>query len=334
MKQCDHNKIIDAFKNGAVENLEQKKGVLNHIETGISNVFLYEDRAYKMYKKEGAHINKYYNHIADPATRKEFYENDFLWNHYFSPDVYLELIGVDMVGPNVALVPKNETALDFVIKMKRINSDENLTSLLHKDVLKENDFQKMGFMMTKAIVKFPHKPKMTDIYYNNLKKRISDLRKWVLMAQLFIKKQELGKMVDLLDMYIEKNKSNFLSMQYDNLTISIDNHSDNVFYKNNKISFIDIYPPKHHWRLEHPTFNIHRAGTDILILKGEKYYNAFCKGYEDYYGTWPGEHRDFHVLRSGLIKMAYLFDLSKSDPSKKEDAWLYWNFLKENFGNL
>lgn len=337
MKQDFHTKIVETFKKGEIKNIPEFGEVPKHIETQISHIFLFPQYAYKIYKWDNKGFNQFFSNLGDPEFRKQFYKEDFFWNNYFNKEVYLNLKSLNINGTSISLEEQNDSSDDLVIEMKTIQANENLTKLILHNQLSEKNAYSIGFAMTKEIAEFPHKPKMEVTYYELLKTRMEDLTHFTTFAEPHISKPEAEKVMNVLSHFIEKRKPKLEQITDDQLEIAIDNHSDNLFFKNGQVSFIDAYPPKKDWLLLSAYANAVRPATDILLLSGQKnLYDQFIKGYKDYYqiDKIDEELGLFYQTENALLKGVYLYDLFNNGTQRKDEADKYWGFVKEKINLL
>ncbi len=218
--------------------------------------------------------------------------------------------------------------------MKRIDLRYNLSKLLHEGSLSEEDFRSMGYQQTKSVSLYPYQPKSKENYYSVIKRRVDDVRDWMYSAPAYFNKEEVDGIIGILIDYVEKNKKYFIDFNTDNYVVSLDNHSDNIFYEDKKMFFLDIYPPKEDWMISSPWLNIYRPATDILILMGENYAKSFLDGYKKHYGSLDESYELFYFLYSAAIQGVSLYNLSANNEMKLEDSIKYRDFILSNVRNL
>ena len=328
-----YKKIIDSFLGGEVEGIKEKGLTPEHLETQISHIFLFPQTVYKICKRDNVFFNEHFRNLSDLKTRIYFYKSDFFENNYFSPEVYLNIYGVNVLDGKTVISSDVDNAQDIVMKMKRIDLKYNLSRLLHQKLLKGEDFRAMGYQQTKAVDMYPHQPKTSENYYDIFQRRLDDLRDWMYSAPDYFSKEKTDEIVKVLRDYLEKERKYFLGFDKSKYVVSLDNHSDNIFYQNGKMFFLDIYPPKEDWMIVSPWTNIYRPATDILILMGEKYSRAFLQGYKDYYGFLNESHELFYFVYSASIQGVSLYNLS-SDNLKLKDSETYKSFILKNIEKL
>lgn len=177
----------------------------------ISHLFLFPDTVYKICKRDNNFFNKHFRNLADLQSRIDFYKSDFFENNYFSPDIYLSNLGINVVNDRVVLTDDLDNIEDVVMKMKRIDLQYNLSKLLHEGVLTEDDFRKMGYEQTKAVDLFPNQPKINETYYDIFQRRVDDVRDWMYSAPDYFPKEKTNEIITVLRNYVEKNKDFILS---------------------------------------------------------------------------------------------------------------------------
>lgn len=325
--------VYDSFVGGKVSGIREmaKPEVL---KTQISYLFFYPDSVYKYYLHSNVFFNSNFRDLDSPKSREYFYKRDFFWNNYFNKDVYLELKSLKIVDGKVAVSDLATVSEDYLIKMKRIDASSNLSHLLHEKQVGAADAFNIGYQMTKMIAEFPKKVSSAESYYSVTKRDIADLKNWMYSAKSKISKEQADGVIKALDDYVEVNRNIFEQFPADKYTISIDNHSDNIYYNDEKISFIDIYPPKEAWVFSHPIKNLYRPATDILILGGKELFEAMFSGYEKYSGQADRRHESFYLVYSACIQCVSLYNLSGNSKQKGIDAEKYWKFIEEKIAGL
>ncbi len=338
MNNSIDQKIVQAFLDGEVENIAEPDKKPEHLLTTISHIFLYSKTVYKLYRKDNENFNRLFVDLSG-EDRRSFYEEDFSWNNYYNPLVYKRLSGIkENYSGNIELCEAvDKDVYDYVIEMERIDMQHNLTEQLLGGRLTKDDFRKIGYEMTKRIAEFPHKPKTKDNYYQIYHKLLLEVGEgWAYEADPFIPLDEVKEVMSILFKYLESKRNELSAYTEKDFIFTIDNHSDNIFYRNGVLSFVDVYLPKESWRIVMPRYNILRLATDVLVLRGERYANALCAGYAGYY---PNEHSEkqfdtFEQIYMALIKGPYLFIMGKETEARFDEAKKYWKFIKDSTSQL
>ena len=84
----------------------------------ISNVFILENRVYKIYKDGNDFYNKNFRDISTKEKRFDFTKMDFDWNRNLTKNIYLELKGCRLNRGSVEFVDFN-FADELAIVMKK-----------------------------------------------------------------------------------------------------------------------------------------------------------------------------------------------------------------------
>lgn len=336
MSTANDEKISSAFLDGSVSGLIEPGIKAEHIQTQISHIFLYKTTVYKFYRRDNEEINKAFVNLADEMVRAKFYEEDFFYNHYFNPEVYQRLQRIKIAKTGVELKDRNDDGDDWIIQMKRIDMTRNLTTLLLAGGLNRADFQKIGYQMTKAVAEFPHKPKTRKNCYEIMKVDLDDVESFAYLAAPLIKKEDTRRIMEKLNSYLNGKKERFANLQEKDFISSIDNHSDNVFYENGRISFVDIFPPKEDWRTVEPLYIIYRLSADVEVLAGKEYADALITGYKEYYKIeeTAEDIRLFYQLYAAMIRGAYLYILSTESGKRTNEAKKYLEFVEANINKI
>ena len=327
-------KIINSFLEGKTEGLLEPGFQPEHIQTMISHVFLFPKTVYKFYRKDNENFNKMFVDLSGEA-RKKFYEDDFFYNHYFNPNVYQKLLGIN-VDEEVHLAEVSNQIYDRVIQMARLALSHNLTTQLLQGSLKEADFRKIGLEMTKMIAEFPHPLKTKKNYYEIMFGFIKDVEGWTYLADPLIPKKEAEEIMDAVYTFLEQRRDFFSQYTEKDFVVAIDNHSDNIFYDNDEVSFIDVFLPKESWRIVMPFYSSSRPALDVLVLSGQRNSDAMLRGYYDYYGDAPVDPKlyYFYMIYHALVKGPYLLILAKEGGKRQEEGMRYWDFIKSSISKI
>ncbi len=304
-----------------------ESGIPEHIETVISNVFLFEDRVYKVYKNDNDFYNKHFHNISSKKERFAFTVTDFEWNQQFSQEIYLRLQSVKVVSGNIVFVESDEEAEELVQVSKRMPTETILFNRLRKDDLVGSDFFEIGKQFATHEQGFILNGELpNESLLKNMHERYDDLIEWMDNVDAYLPKQERmvygGQLIKLIDSVYENNT--------DRLSIGFDSHSFNAFYAEQVLSPFDTCPPKEAWRFCPALVNIYRLATDVFALVGEKEFRAVLRGYNDYLhlAPPPEETERLLIIYASLIMLPYLYMLGKTDPDKHNAAVKYHNFLK------
>ncbi len=326
--------ILEAFKAGQVEGLAEFGQKPEFIQTGISYVFLFPTTVYKLCRKDNENFKQLFVDLGQGQGREDLYRKDFFTNHYFSPTVYRRLLRIKVVEDKVSVVPENEAGEDLVMEMRRINTEQNLTSLLKAGTLAAQDFEQMGYEMTKAIAEFPGKPQTTQNYYEIMKYFVDDLRDFAYLSEKFMSRADIDRVIAVLYDLLEKKKALYEKIGEADFINSIDNHSDNIFYDQDQVSLIDSYIIKDSWRIVEPIYAIYRPATDVAVWQGDEMKKALISGWSRFYqGVEIDADSDrFYQIYFALIRAGLFYQMYQETGAAKVEADRYWAFINPKAG--
>ncbi len=274
------------------------------IETAISKLFFFGNQVVKVYK----HDNFFFANLAEPKTRRKFYEDDFSWNHTASPKIYLELKGVLADSLSEAGVAEGD---DYYILMNKINGSATFTCLLAEKKLTLSDTRCISReliklsrrLTTKRIKDFSH---LTSQGWRELwlKNEVDSLRPWLAMAKEYIALSEAEKMTKVLET-ASRTEKYFSTFNNDCLTAVIDNNSDNLLWLNNQPGFIDIMPPMESWRVADEYATVVRTAVDACVIGGREYGQVVYDIYRQFRDDIPDKVRIIYEVRAALIQWPY-----------------------------
>ncbi len=316
--------LLDLLKKGAVPG---EKGIPKHIETVMSNVFLFDERAYKLYKNDNDFLNKNFVDLSGSRERFSFSRDDFEWNRQLAPEVYVRLQGTKMDAGAIRFVESEEDAEEFMQVTTRLPSDSSLFEHLRNNDLSEIDYHEIGKQFARREQGFVwHGDLPRESLLENMSGRHRDTVEWIKDVESDVPQQEredyAGKLEGLFTQVYANDRSP--------VSICIDIHSMNAFYVGGTLYPFDTFSPKYAWHFGPAMLNVYRLAADVFALAGEKEFRAVMRGYHEYLRTEPAPRETEYllVMYAALIMVSYLYMLAKTDPDKREAAEKYHDFLK------
>lgn len=316
--------LIKTFEQNLVDGFLGKSSDKT-IETIVSKIFFYEEDVYKVYKYE----KFFFGDFTDKDFRRNFYIEDFYWNHITAPHIYLALRPVKIIEGKYKIVDSSE-AEDFFIEMRKFDDNKNLTNILLQKQISNEDIKKIVIEMTSRL-KILTENKRKSLEYDFNKKLIdihlADLdsdRNLLYLIPSFIKKEWADKTFNFLKK-ISINNNYFLNYHSNNLSLLIDNHADNIILSNGEVDFVDVLPPKESWRVGDVSFNICRLATDVAVLLVKDKADIVYQNYKDI----PEQIKKIYEIRSALIQIWCFCAVNNLDIAKK-----YLNFAETKILSL
>lgn len=323
-------KLLAALHEGKVKGITDLP--IDHIETVMSHVLIYNDTVRKIYKddREGVFLN-----LKDPEVRRQFYIDDFFWNQDVSPKIHLQLHGVIENDDGSFSVDDHTKTDDWFVEMKRIEGDDTLFKRLLSQSVSETDISQITNTQTRGLQKLTERwiSEYSDLVERGLlslwlERLDNDLREFGYNFGSTIPKETTDKRVDALLSFLN-NHSYFKNMDNDNAEIAIDNHAGNIVFTPEGPEFIDIYLLKREWRVIDRHNNVARLATCIRVLGSDNLANKVYETYGETNSLAEKEVYDFMEAYNALIKGYYYTYLEQPDIAKK-----YFDFadkILENF---
>lgn len=333
MKSYSQKPLIDLMKVGA---FPSENGVPKHIETVISNVFIFDTMVYKFYKNDNDFFNKDFRDISEKETRFSFTEKDYKWNATLSPSIYVKLTNIVVQNGTVVEIESRDDAEEIMMIMNKIDTNDVLfEKLVNKEITKEDCFEigrQLGEIMKKVQTRLPE----SGSFYDLFESRIDDLKNWITSMAEYISEDESSAYCDYLNDFRIKNREWFEKELTDGIVTDGDFHSHNAVYSDKTLYFMDTYPPKEEWGVGHKLIPLYRIGVDIWALSGNKdYFEALLQGYEASNNIKIDRRIDaLYVVYVAGIAVPYLYMLQQTDADKKEPAKRFHKFLRDFFASI
>ncbi|MDP2641707.1 MAG: hypothetical protein Q8P21_00195 [bacterium] len=310
--------------------------VPKYIETVISNVFIFNDKVYKLYKNDNEFFNKGFRDLAPKKDRMDFTRRDFKWNHTLSPSIYTNIIGVNVKNGEIEVVDPSDEADEIVIVMNRVNTDDLLFEKLMRGEITEDESFSMGKQLAQTLKLAQIKPEGDHNFYHKFEPRVSDLRDWIKSVSEHISEEESKEYCDFLEAFRIDNKEWFERELSEELVHGGDMHSHNAIFSNGNLYLMDTFPPKEEWLVDHKLIPLYRIGADIWALSGNKeMFEAFVRGYEEGIGHKVNRKLDeLYIVYASAIMVSYLYMLQRTDKSKKAAAEKFHQFIREYYKHV
>ncbi|MCR4285580.1 MAG: hypothetical protein NUW00_01665 [Candidatus Kaiserbacteria bacterium] len=303
-----------------------------HIETVVSNVFVFEKTVYKLYKNDNKFFNEGFRDISGKEERFSFTRRDFEWNNTLSPAIYTRLMGIVVSDGQVEeCSPESENADDLVIVMNRIDTNDILYEKLLRVEIDEDLAYVIGKQFGKKIKKI-HRHIDGD-YYSVFHGRIEDCREWSSSVSESMSLEESGEYCDFMKAFVENHRFHFENELSKEMVTVGDVHGHNAVFTDGELHFIDTFPPKEEWLQGHKNIDLYRLGADILALGGDDLFDAFMKGCADGGQTLNRDHEILYIMYASTIMVPYLYMLAKTDPRHIAPAKRYHDFVRTYFKN-
>lgn len=313
--------------------LEGFSGKPMAITTVISNVYVFEDKVLKIYKRNNDWWNTNMQDLSGGQVRIDFIMRDFKFNQTLNPEIYTDLKVLKSNGDKTTLQKPEAIDDELVVVMKKIDVSQTLTKVLFAESLTVDDCEKIGKDFTTKKLSLSNdflSKELVGNWYEQLIARFNDLESWVKSVPDF--PTDIGDLgLQNLRTTLELQKEKFSAMAAESLAVCIDCNSENLLYSNNKLSYMDAYPPKNSWRSASFEHDIFRVGSDIYGFIGKDGYDAYLKGvYSLAEDKIDKELEQFYLLYGAMITGPYLYMLAQKNTDYLPKAQKYADFIKNN----
>jgi hypothetical protein len=314
--------VLEAFKAGkiGIENT-----IPSHIVTAISNIFVFEDKVYKVYRSDSEFFNNNFNDLSKKENRFSFTRKDFEWNNRISPEIYTQLKGVITVSDNVSLVDATDDVDELVIVMNKIDmSNQVIKKLIDNKIIVEDCYE-IGKQFGERMSELPASY-FSLTAYEDFQSRYKDEVAWITSVRE-VPQDEAKNYLSFVKEFIEDHKEEL--NKKDQMGLCLDVHADNAVYVNGTYLPIDTYAPKEAWLYGFKNINIYRVATDFYVFMGKEAFNEVIRGFKDATGRkLPRDWDKFMIIYCELIMWPYQYMLSEKEPWRLEVAEKHQEFLK------
>ena len=330
MENYSQKPLIELFKSGAFPG---EVGTPKHVETVISNVFIFDKNVYKFYKNDSEFFNKSFRNLADNEERFSFTEKDYKWNDTLSPSIYIKLTYIAVKEGTIVEVDSRDNAEEILMVMNKVDTENVLFEKLISGEITREDCFEIGKQLGESLKKVQLTLENPPSFYDLFEARTQDLKEWISSVPDHIKEEEINTYISFLDNFRIANQERFKNELTSEVVADGDFHSHNAVYSDKQFLLMDTYPPKEEWGLGHKLIPLYRMGVDVWGLTGKKeYFEAMIEGYELGNDTKVDRSLDeLYIVYAAGIAAPYLYMLQQNDPSKKEPAERFHIFLMKYF---
>ncbi len=318
--------LLEAFEQNLISNEKHEK----QLETIFSKLFFFSDKVIKIYK----YSDNYYGQFSDVNFRKEFYSEDFSWNHTMAPDIYLSLNPYKLTDGQWVPSSQDE-AEDFYIVMKRIDDKSNVTQLLLENKITDQNLRDIGSFTSEKLkeLTIQKQTELSEMFSRGGKKLIGDnLEAIEKICQAFspktIEKEYIESTIKKLIAFFN-NSNYFQAFDDSRLEASIDNHSDNVLVIDNKVGFIDILLPQKDMRVTDSIFNMAKISGCVAALAGKEKADLI---YESY--IKEGRHYEESIRNFYEVFLCFLLSIYNDGLGREHLSKVFSKYVEGNIGEL
>jgi len=278
----EEEEIVLAIKRGSINHPELNEPD-HHIETGLAHVFFFGERVFKQYKIVDDH-DHFIKGVLAPTTRRfDFIERDFAINQHFSRGVYKEMY-VHEFSESLTLKSYDRTSPHVWVEMERLDFSNNFHEQLLAGNVSPEQLYELGQYLASSVAKSPNDVPEGLNWYDLAMKRLSFLEQFIDWMP-----EEKGKLlkeagcVELLRKHLDAHKTAYEAIGSEQLVISMDNHDENIFLRDDGPVFIDVVPPMESWWYGLPWVNLANIVVNVETLRGGEAAAHVERGFLNYH---------------------------------------------------
>lgn len=275
--------IVEAIKCGALDDPE-----LNipdhHIETGLAHIFFFGDRVFKQYKivADPEHFIK--GVLAPTVERQKFIERDFALNQHFSGGVYKGRYTHYLDGAVVRLTDEHDGTPHALYEMDRLDFTQNFHEKLLRGEVREEQLYELGRYTAFSVAESPEKAPQGVNWYELASKRVDFLETFIgWLSEEYKEVMERSECVGALRQHLKHNRIAYEAKFGDALVVTLDNHDENIFFREDTPLFIDVVPPMESWWYGVPTLNLANIVVNVEALLSIEAGKHVERGFMDYH---------------------------------------------------
>jgi aminoglycoside phosphotransferase family enzyme len=323
--QYTQQPLLEALERGDVPGAT---GVPRHIQTVQSNVYLFEQIAYKVYKNDSSFFNKKFTDLSTVEGRKAFTKADFDWNNTLSPSIYRTLLPVRVEADTLVFDCSEEEVTELVVVMRRMHEKDVLLGKLFRGEVTPSACHSLGTQLgatlERAVTALPEAD-----FVAFMTKRIDFVRWFIKDVNDIVPTTESEAYFDEIQARVDANGALATRLGME-LVTGGDIHGGNCIIEGEELHLIDAYAPKEEWRVEQRDISMFRVGADVWALsESEDCYKAYWKGYEEGSGRAVCKEAEQFLLPYGaMIMVSYLYMLGRNNPEMHEMAKRYHSLVR------
>jgi len=277
------NLIYLAIKEGRVNG--QLSGVPDdYIESGLAHIFFYGDSAYKMYKTH-PEMDHFIKGVLAPTTkRKHFLEHDFRLNKHFSGGIYRDIHSVYIIDGVAEITPYDGSSIHVLYEMERLDFAHNFHEQLLNGDVSESELHQLGYQIACLVDECDVEIPEGLCWYDLACERMVLLRQFIdWLPEDYRDEVIASKCLEALDDHLKKNQDEYKNITGKQLSVSLDNHDENIFIRDGKPHFIDLLPPMSCWWYGVPHTNLCNIMVNIEAMHSTEAAEVVKQGYLDYH---------------------------------------------------
>lgn len=305
--------IVAAFQQAAVGGLEGLVEPPEHRITQVSHLFFTGELVFKLCRADNEAFNETMFDFSDPVVRAQFMTEDYALNRFFSPQVYLALLGVRLDGTAVRLEGCLRAADELVEQMRRLSPSSSLTWHLAQGNIGREEIFRIGSWLAERSGSYDMpRPLRQASFLPLMHERLADVAAFCNLARPYLTAEDSRALLNWLGDECERQQA-WLEHPPGGLIVGLDCHVDNVYLAGQAIYLLDGFQIKPAWRAVDGWLNLCRLGADIWVLGTPELFGALVAGYAAGSQTPPPPDRvlALYLVYAALIRVVLSVEASQ-----------------------
>jgi Ser/Thr protein kinase RdoA (MazF antagonist) len=169
--------------------------------------------------------------------------------------------------------------------MERLDFSQNFHEQLLRREVTDVQLYALGYYTAQLVANSPVSAPADVNWYQLATKRIGFLEQFISWLPLEYKiAMNESDCVVALKKHLEAHRTEYQAMAGDSLVVTIDNHDENIFFREGKPVFIDVVPPMQSWWYGVPWINLANIVVNVETLLSEDSAKIVEAGFKDYHG--------------------------------------------------
>ncbi len=293
----EEEQIISAIKRGAINHPELNEPD-HHIETGLAHIFFFGERVFKQYKIVNDHDHFIKGVLAPTERRFAFIERDFAMNQHFSRGVYRSMY-TPRLKEALSIETYTKDTPHVWVEMEKLDFSKNFHEQLIEGSVTNEQLYELGQYIAVSVETGPGDIPSGLNWYELATKRLGFLEQFVdWMPEEKGKILKAASCIDILRKHLQAHKTSYEAVTSEQLVISMDNHDENIFLREDGPVFIDVVPPMESWWYGVPWVNVANVVVNVEVLCNGKSAAQVERGFLDHYGLISFPEPDYTFTKA------------------------------------
>ena len=198
----------------------------------------------------------------------------------------------------------------------KLDFSQNLHEQLLSGTVNEEDLYHLGHETARSVTECEIEVPTDLCWYDLACERMKFLRQFIdWLPDKFKDEVIRSQCLEALDFHLLEYKKEYQDIKGDQLSVSLDNHDENVFLRGGKVQLIDLLPPMSCWWYAVPHSNLSNIMVNVEAMHSVGAAEQVKRGYLEYHSLTELPAKSFAFTRafSYLISIAHFGSLPEKE---------------------